>query len=64
MSKRCEVCGKGPLVGCNVSHSNVHTKRRLLPNLQRVKVLTAKGQVCYMRICTKCLKASKVQLAA
>jgi large subunit ribosomal protein L28 len=64
MSKRCEVCDKGPSTGCNVSHSNVHTKRRWLPNLQRVKVLTSKGQVRYMRICTKCLKASKVQLAS
>ncbi len=64
MSKRCEVCGKGPSVGCNVSHSNVHTKRRWLPNLQRVKSVLPSGQVKRIQICTKCLKANKVNLAS
>ena len=34
MSRRCELTGVGPLVGHNVSHSNVKTKRRFLPNLK------------------------------
>ena len=34
MARRCELCGKGPLVGNNVSHANNKTKRRFLPNLQ------------------------------
>lgn len=34
MSKVCEVTGKGPMVGNNVSHANNKTKRRFLPNLQ------------------------------
>jgi large subunit ribosomal protein L28 len=34
MSKVCQVTGKRPLVGNNVSHSNNRTKRRSLPNLQ------------------------------
>ena len=34
MARRCEICGKGPLVGHNVSHANNKTKRRFLPNLQ------------------------------
>ncbi len=34
MSKVCQVTGKRPLVGCNVSHSNRHTKRRFMPNIQ------------------------------
>lgn len=34
MSRRCEITGKGPLVGNNVSHANNKTKRRFLPNLQ------------------------------
>ncbi|ADO69191.1 50S ribosomal protein L28 [Stigmatella aurantiaca] len=34
MSKVCQVTGKRPLVGNNVSHSNNKTKRRSLPNLQ------------------------------
>ena len=33
MSRRCELTAKGPLVGHKVSHSNIKTKRRFLPNL-------------------------------
>ena len=35
MSQICQVTGKRPLVGMNVSHSHVRTKKRSLPNLQR-----------------------------
>ena len=34
MAKKCQITGKGPLVGNNVSHANNKTKRRYLPNLQ------------------------------
>ena len=34
MSRVCQVTGKGPMVGHNVSHANLRTKRRFLPNLQ------------------------------
>ncbi len=34
MSRICQVTGKGPMVGNRVSHSNIKTKRRYLPNLQ------------------------------
>jgi large subunit ribosomal protein L28 len=34
MAKVCQVTGKGPIVGNNVSHANNKTKRRFLPNLQ------------------------------
>ncbi len=34
MAKRCEITGKVPSSGCNVSHANNRTKRRFLPNLQ------------------------------
>ena len=36
MSRRCELTGKGPMVGNNVSHANNKTKRRYLPNLVEV----------------------------
>lgn len=36
MSKKCELTGKSPLKGHNVSHSNNKTKRRFLPNLKKV----------------------------
>src|SRR5450756_1261798 len=34
---KCEICGKGPTAGCNVSHSHVRTKRVWNTNLQKVK---------------------------
>jgi len=40
MARKCVVTGKGVQVGHNVSHSNIKTKRRFLPNLQRVSVLS------------------------
>lgn len=41
MSQVCMVTGKGPLVGMNVSHSHVRTKRRLLPNLHHKRYWVA-----------------------
>ena len=40
MARKCAVTGKGVQVGHNVSHSNIKTKRRFLPNLQRTSVLS------------------------
>ena len=37
MSKKCELTGKIPLKGHNVSHANNKTKRRFLPNLKKVR---------------------------
>lgn len=62
MARRCEICDKGPLVGNNVSHANNKTKRRSLPNLQRIKARVG-GGTRRMRICTRCLKANKVEKA-
>lgn len=63
MAKRCDVCGKGPQVGNSVSHSKVHTKRRWMPNLQKVRALVA-GKPTRVQACAKCLKAGKVVRAA
>ena len=38
MSKVCEISGKKPMSGNNVSHANNRTKRRFIPNLQNVKL--------------------------
>ena len=40
MSRRCELTGKGVMVGNNVSHANNKTKRRFLPNLNDVTILS------------------------
>ena len=59
MSKRCEICGKGPMVGHNVSHSHNLTKRRWLPNLQKIKV-KVNGSTKRLRVCTSCIKSGRV----
>lgn len=62
MSRVCEVCGKGPLVGYNVSHAHNKTKKRSLPNIQTTKVMTEKGPK-KMRVCTRCIRSGKVAKA-
>ena len=57
MSQRCEICGKGPMAGHNVSHSKVHTKRRFMPNLQTAHV-TLKGRLVKAKVCTRCLRTA------
>jgi large subunit ribosomal protein L28 len=59
MARICEVCGKGPQVGNNVSHANNKSKRRWLPNLRRVRALQS-GQVKYIQVCTRCLRSGRV----
>lgn len=63
MSKRCEICDKGPMFGNNVSHANNKTRRRFEPNLQSVRALV-NGAVRRMKVCTRCLKAGKITKAA
>ncbi len=62
MARVCAICGKGPSFGNNRSHSMVATKRRFEPNLQRVRVLLD-GVARRVYVCTRCLKAGKVQKA-
>jgi large subunit ribosomal protein L28 len=63
MSRVCEICGKGPSYGHNVSHANNKTKRVWYPNLQRVRVLRNKN-VVRMRICTRCIRSGKITKAS
>ena len=63
VAQRCEICGKGPAVGNNVSHANNKTKRRWLPNLQRVRAKVA-GSVKRLRVCTRCIRSGKIVKAA
>jgi large subunit ribosomal protein L28 len=64
MAKRCEVCGKGPQFGNNVSHANNRTRRRFDPNLQSIRVQRPQGGNVRMKVCTTCIKAGKVAKAA
>ena len=63
MAKRCEVCGKGPVVGRTVSHAHNVGPRRFVPNLQAVRAIVD-GTVRRMRVCTRCLRSGKVTKAA
>ncbi len=59
MSKVCEICGKKPIYGNNVSHSHRVSRRRWEPNLQKVRA-SINGVNKRIVVCTSCLKAGKV----
>ena len=63
MAASCAVCGKGPRSGNNVSHANNKTRRRWLPNLQAVRVVTDNGTRKRLRVCTSCISAGKIRKA-
>lgn len=57
MSRRCELTGKGPMVGNNVSHANNRTKRRFLPNLNDVSLASETlGRTFKFRIAASALR--------
>ena len=58
MSRRCELTAKGPLTGHKVSHSNIKTKRRFLPNLRNVTFISdALGRNVRLRVSTNAIKS-------
>ncbi|CAK8719607.1 MAG: 50S ribosomal protein L28 [Candidatus Electrothrix sp. AW2] len=60
MARKCEICGKGPVTGNNVSHAHNKTKRRWLPNLQKVRTVTDSGQTARLLVCTRCIRSGAV----
>jgi large subunit ribosomal protein L28 len=58
MAFKCDVCGKAPKTANSVSHSNIKTNRRQLPNLQRIHVVLD-GKRCHIRVCTRCLRSGR-----
>lgn len=57
MSRRCDLTGKGALVGHKVSHSNIKTKRRFLPNLFNVTMISdALGKSVRLRVSANAIK--------
>ncbi|MCB8917409.1 MAG: 50S ribosomal protein L28 [Ardenticatenaceae bacterium] len=57
---KCELCGKGPQFGQNVSFSQKKTKRQFKPNIQRTTIFEG-GRKTRKYVCTRCLKTmSKV----
>lgn len=63
MAKRCELCGKGPAVGRNVSHAHNVTPRRFQANVQTVRAVVG-GRVRRIRVCTRCIRSNRVTKAA
>jgi large subunit ribosomal protein L28 len=63
MSRVCYVCGKGPRTGNNVSHANNKTRRRWLPNLQKVNTVMPEGDRRRVRVCTECIRSEKISKA-
>jgi large subunit ribosomal protein L28 len=52
---QCEICGKKPMHGHNVSHSMRHTKRQWKPNIQKTTIYKD-GQPTKVKICSRCLR--------
>ncbi len=72
MARICEVCGKGPSTGNRIIRHGLEkkkggiglhvtgiTRRRFLPNLQRIRV-AENGGVCRRRVCASCIKSGQV----
>jgi len=75
MARVCEICGKAPVAGMTIVrhgmpkkkggiglHTTGITRRRFLPNLQKIRV-NQNGGTVRMRVCTTCIKSGKIQKA-
>lgn len=61
MARRCPISGKGVLSGNNVSHSKRHTRRRFLPNLQKISLISdALGVPVRMRLTTRGIRTIEI----
>lgn len=58
MAKKCDISGTGVLSGNNVSHAHNKTRRRFLPNLQVVSLLSETlGKMFKLKVCSKTLRS-------
>lgn len=62
MAAVCDICGKRPFFGEQISHSQRSTKRRWNPNIQRVRAKVG-GATKRLNACVSCIRAGKVQRA-
>lgn len=58
----CACCGKKRTIGHNVSHANNKTKRVIMPNIQKMRIMTNSG-VRRLSVCTRCLRSGSVKKA-
>jgi large subunit ribosomal protein L28 len=60
---KCELCGKKPSFGHNVSFSKRRTNRMWKPNVQKTTVLDIEGKPVQVKVCTQCIRTmSKVRV--
>ncbi len=59
MAKVCDICGKAPVSGNNISHAHNRTRRRWLPNLQHVRA-KVNGRTKRLTVCASCIKSNRV----
>ena len=55
---KCDLCGKSPQFGHNVSHSKRHTNRSWLPNIHPATLVIG-GEPKRLRVCTRCLRTQQ-----
>ena len=61
MARKCDITGKKPLVGNNVSHANNKTKKRFLPNLRTVRITLADGTTKKMKLAASTIRTLRKQ---
>jgi large subunit ribosomal protein L28 len=59
MSRKCQITGKKPMSGHNVSHANNKTKRRFLPNIRTVRITLPDGTRKKIKVSAKGLRILK-----
>ncbi len=64
MSVKCDICGKSPLLGHQISHAHNVSRKKQMPNLRVVHVLSGSGNRKKVKTCTRCLRAGKVYAKA
>jgi large subunit ribosomal protein L28 len=63
VARSCDVCGKGPVHGNQISHAHNVSSRVWYPNVQKVRVVVNRTRR-RMRVCTRCLRSGAVVKAA
>lgn len=64
MARVCQISGKAPLVGHNVSHANNKTKKRFMPNLRTVRITMEDGSKRKIRIAASTMRTLRKQSKA
>jgi large subunit ribosomal protein L28 len=73
MSRKCDICDKGPVAGRTYTTRGIaikkggvglkitgKTNRRFVPNIKSIRIVTKKGSIISAKVCTRCIKSNKV----